>query len=190
MADKSCFTLNIDNFNDFAERVKEDPEAAQYEFTTTTRWQDGALAETEARGRTIATDEPEGLGGQDSAIDPLELLLASLGSCLSIGLVTQAAQRGVDFNDFEIEVTGQLDLRGYLGVDDSVRPGFENLEYTVRIDSDAAPETLREIVETAEAGSPMYDNILNGVPIESNFELRAPAENGEAESEAAKSSAA
>ncbi|WP_103030534.1 OsmC family protein [Salinibacter altiplanensis] len=181
MADKSCLTLNINNFNDFAERVKEDPAAARYEFTTTTRWQDGALAETEARGRTIATDEPEGLGGQDSAIDPVELLLASLGSCLSIGLVTQAAQRNVDFNDFEIEVTGELDLRGYLGVEDSVRPGYKNLEYTVRIDSDAAPETLREIVEAAEVGSPMHDNISNGVPIESNVQLSVPTDNGTGE---------
>lgn len=177
---KSCFTLNIDNFNDFAEKVKEDPEAAAYSFSSTTRWQGGAISETEARGRTIMTDEPEGLGGQDTALDPVELLLASLGSCLSIGLVTQAAQRDVDFNDFEIEVTGELDLRGYLGVDDSVRPGYKNLEYTVRIDSDADPEQLREILEAAENNSPMYDNILNGVPISSTLETSAPVGNGTA----------
>ncbi|WP_263788168.1 OsmC family protein [Salinibacter grassmerensis] len=170
MSEKSCLTLNIDNFNDFAEQVQEDPSKADFSFTTTTRWQGGAQSETEARGRTISADEPEDLGGQDSAIDPVELLLASLGSCLSIGLVTQAAKRDVDFNDFEIEVTGDLDLRGYLGVDDTVRPGFTNIEYTVRIDSDAEPEVLHEILEAAEAGSPMYDNILNGVSVTSNLE--------------------
>lgn len=175
---KSCFTLNIDNFNDFAERVQQDPEAAHFEFSATTRWQGGAIAETEARGRTIATDEPESLGGQDTALDPVELLLASLGSCLSIGLVTQASQRGIDFNDFEIEVTGELDLRGYLGVDDSVRPGYKNLEYVVRIDSDADAEELREILDAAEKNSPMYDNILNGVPISSTLETASPAGNG------------
>lgn len=179
MSEKSCLTLNIDNFNDFAEQVQEDPSKADFSFTTTTRWKGGAQSETEARGRTIEADEPEDLGGQDSAIDPVELLLASLGSCLSIGLVTQAAKRDVDFNDFEIEVTGDLDLRGYLGVDDTVRPGFTNIEYTVRIDSDADPEVLQEILEAAEAGSPMYDNILNGVSITSNLETEpALAENG------------
>ena len=177
---KSCFTLDIDNFNDFAKRVQDDPSEAHFEFSTTTRWQGGAIAETEARGRTIATDEPEALGGQDSAIDPVELLLASLGSCLSIGLVTQAAKRDVEFKDFEIDVTGTMDLRGYLDVDDEVRPGFTELEYTVRIDSDADPEVLREILEAAEKGSPMYDNILNGVPISANLETASPAGNGAA----------
>ena len=172
---KSCFSLNIDNYQNLVERVQDDPDAAHFAFTATTRWQGGAITETEARGRTIAADEPEDLGGQDSALDPVELLLASLGSCVSIGLVTQAAQRGIDFDDFEIEVTGELDLRGYLGVDDSVRPGYKNLEYTVRIESDASEETLREILEAAERTSPMFDNISNGVPISSSLEVGALA---------------
>lgn len=180
---KSCFSLNIDNYNAFIDRVKEDPDAAQFAFTATTRWQGGAITETEARGRTIAADEPEALGGQDSALDPVELLLASLGSCISIGLVTQAAQRDVDFHDFEIEVTGELDLRGYLGVDDAVRPGYRNLEYTVRIDSDAPREVLEEILAAAERTSPMYDNIGNGVPITSTLEVAQEAET-DAEAEA------
>jgi len=172
---KSCFSLNIDNYQNLVERVKEDPDAAHFAFTATTRWQGGAITETEARGRTITADEPEDLGGQDSALDPVELLLASLGSCISIGLVTQAAQRDIDFDDFEIEVTGELDLRGYLGVDDGVRPGYKNLEYTVRIESDASKEVLREILAEAERTSPMFDNIHNGVPISSSLEVASPA---------------
>jgi uncharacterized OsmC-like protein len=77
-------------------------------------------------------------------------------------------------------VTGTMDLRGYLDVDDEVRPGFTELEYTVRIDSDADPEVLREILDAAEKGSPMYDNILNGVPISANLETASPAGNGAA----------
>lgn len=89
--------------------------------------------------------------------------------------MTQAAQRGIDFEDFEIEVTGELDLRGYLGLGDSVRPGYKNLEYTVRIESDASEEVLREILEEAERTSPMFDNISNDVPISSSLKAGAPA---------------
>lgn len=60
--------------------------------------------------------------------------------------------------------------------DESVRPGYKNLEYTVRIESDASAETLREILEEAERTSPMFDNISNGVPISSSFEVASLAE--------------
>lgn len=168
---KSCFTLDLGKYRDFVRAVKEDPEKAKFRFTAVTRWKDGAVTETVTRDRVIVADEPEVLGGRDSAADPVELLLAALTSCVSIGLVTQAAQRGVDFDDFEIEVSGDLDLRGYLGLDEGVRPGYTGLEYVVRIKSDAPRETLEEIVRAAERTSPMFDNIRNGVPIRSQLEV-------------------
>ncbi len=168
---KSCMTLNLGNYMNFLRMVQEDPSKARFSFSTKTHWKGGAQTETTARGRTIAADEPEAFGGQDSAADPVELLLAALASCVSIGLVTQAAKRGVDFDDFEIEVTGDLDLRGYLGLDESVRPGYTNVQYVVRVKSDAPQDVIEEILRTAERTSPMFDNIRNGVPISSRLEM-------------------
>lgn len=65
---KSCFSLDIDSYQNLVERVKEDPDAAQFAFAATTRWQYGAIPETEARGRTITADEPEDLGGQGTTV--------------------------------------------------------------------------------------------------------------------------
>lgn len=175
MGTKSCFTLNLDNYRDFIRRVEADPAAALFSFSAKTTWEGGTVTRTSARDRIIAADEPEALGGSNSALDPVELLLAALTSCVSIGLVTQAARRGLDFNDFEIEVSGDLDLRGYLGLSDEVRPGYTNLNYTVRLQSDVPEDVLEEIFRTAERTSPMYDNILNGVPISSRLEVvRSP----------------
>ncbi len=168
---KSCFTLNIDNYRDFVRQVQEDPEKGKFRFTAKTLWEGGTITRTVARDRVIVADEPEALGGQDSAPDPVELLLAALTSCVSIGLVTQAASRGIDFEDFEIEISGELDLRGYLGLDESVRPGYTGIEYVVRVKSDAPPEVLEEILRAAERTSPMYDNIANPTPIRSRLEV-------------------
>lgn len=168
---KSCFSLDLDNYRDFVRQVQQDPSKGEFRFSAKTVWHDGTVTETIARDRVIAADEPEALGGTDSAADPVELLLAALTSCVSIGLVTQAAKRGIDFEDFEIEVAGDLDLRGYLGLDESVRPGYTNLEYTVRIKSDAPQAILEDILRTAELTSPMFDNIQNGVPIQSRLEV-------------------
>lgn len=169
MSNKSCFSLNLDNYHDFVNAVKEDPEKALFSFSAKTFWQGGTITETIARGRKIAADEPEALGGKDSALDPVELLLAALTSCISIGIVTQAAKRGIDFDDFEIEVQGDLDLRGYLGLDESVRPGYTNLDYRIRVQTDAPDTVVQEILREAERTSPMFDNIRNGVPITSHL---------------------
>lgn len=169
--EKSCLTLNMDYYKEFVKQVEQNPDAANFRFSAKTEWRDGAITRTVVRDREILADEPKALGGQDSAADPVEFLLASLTSCVSIGLVTHAVKRGIDFEDFEIEVNGDLDLRGYLGLDDSVRPGYTNLEYTVRVKSDADAGELEELLRTAEKHSPMFDNINNGVPIESRLEV-------------------
>lgn len=162
----SCMNLDIKTMEKTKAHIAENPADGQGAFESVTEWQDGAVAMTRARSFTLKTDEPTPLGGTDSAIDPMELLLASLGTCLTIGWVTHANQRGIDFRDLKIKVKAPYDLRGYLGLDDKVRPGFMNLEYTVEVDSDADPAVLEEIKAASEAGSPMFDNILNGTPIQ------------------------
>ena len=162
---RSCTTLDLATFDATREAVAGDPSIGKGSFSTTTEWEDGARARTVARSFAIETDEPAPLGGTDAAVDPMELLLASVGTCLTIGWVTHAAKREVDFRDLRIDVNGDFDLRGYLALDDDVRPGFTNLSYTVHVDSDAAPEQLEEIRQAAERFSPMFDNARNATPI-------------------------
>jgi putative redox protein len=123
---KSCTILDLDAFEATKSGVEADPTAGQGAFQTTTTWEDGARARTVARSFTIETDEPAPLGGTDQAVDPMELLLASVGTCLTIGWVTNAVRRGVDFRDLRIDVSGDYDLRGYLGIDET-RPGFGSI---------------------------------------------------------------
>lgn len=167
----SCTNLDLEAFETTREAVSKDRSLGKGSFTTVTTWEDGARSRTIARSFTIDTDEPAPLGGTDRAIDPMELILASLGTCLSIGWVTQAAKRGVDFRRLEIKVDGDYDLRGYLAVDEKVRPGFGSLRYTVQVESDASAATLEEIRLAAEATSPMFDNILRPTAIEGRIEV-------------------
>lgn len=160
---KSCTTLDLEAFESTKSAVEADPSAGQGSFQTSTTWQDGARARTVARSFTIETDEPAPLGGTDQAVDPMELLLAAVGTCLTIGWVTNAARRGVDFRDLRIDVSGEYDLRGYLGIDDT-RPGFGAITYTVHVDTDADDATLDDIRKAAEVGSPMVDNAANATP--------------------------
>lgn len=156
--------LDLNAYNETKNAVSKNPSAGEGQFESLTTWSNGAMGVTRARSFEIRTDEPEALGGKDSAIDPMELLLGALGSCLTIGWATHAEKRGVNLYALQIRVTAPFDLRGYLGVSRDVRPGFSELRYEVSVDSDADPATLEEIKIAAEEGSPMLDNILNATP--------------------------
>lgn len=164
---RSCFSLDMGSYDQTREAIRNDPKLGQGSFTTLTEWTDGAQARTTARSFTIETDEPAPLGGTDKAIDPMELLLAAVGTCLQIGWVTHANKRGIDFRSLRIETTGDYDLQGYLALDSSLPPGFMNISYTVKVDTDADPTVLEEIRAAAENGSPVTQNVLKGTPIQS-----------------------
>ncbi len=169
--EKSCLNIDLESYKELVDLVDQDPEQGKFTFSARTEWENGAVTRTVARDNVIQADEPEALGGTDTAADPVELLLSALTSCVSIGLITRAADRGIDFDELEIEVEGALDLRGYFGLDENIRPGYEGLEYTVRIQSDADPVVIEQLLRETEQSSPMYDNIRNGVPIRSSLEV-------------------
>lgn len=161
MSVPSCSTLDLAAYDATKATLARDPAGAVGSFTTVTTWEDGARARTTARSFTIETDEPAPLGGTDKAVDPMELVLAAVGTCLTIGWVTAAARRGIDYRGLRIEVAGEFDLRGYLDLDPQVRPGFSGIQYTVHVDTDADPAVLEEIKAAAERTSPMFDNVAN-----------------------------
>lgn len=165
MSSPSCSTLDLAAYDATKAALGQNPTAAAGSFSTVTTWEDGARARTTARSFVIETDEPAPLGGTDKAVDPMELLLAAVGTCLTIGWVTAAARRGVDYRDLRIEVSGDFDLRGYLELDEAVRPGFSDIRYVVHVDTDADPAVLEEIKAAAERTSPMFDNVANATPV-------------------------
>jgi len=168
MANKSCFNIDINKMKEFIEAVEKDPGKGQFTFKTNTVWQDGSVSKTTARDFNIITDEPETLGGKDSGIDPIELLLGSIASSIALGFSTQAAKKRIELKKFNIETEGDIDVRGYLGLS-GPRPGFNNIRYTLNVESDASEEELEDSLRSAEETSPMYDNVSKGVPVYSEI---------------------
>ncbi|MFW6384895.1 MAG: OsmC family peroxiredoxin, partial [Halodesulfurarchaeum sp.] len=67
------------------------------------------------------------------------------------------------------EMDGDVDLRGFLGISDDVRAGYENVTCTTYIEADASEEELVELRECVEATSPLIDSITNEVPLETRL---------------------
>jgi uncharacterized OsmC-like protein len=159
--------------------IKAQPELAKFQFRATNRWIDGAHnrstikgfyaagGEDTSRSEEFEVDagEPAILLGNDTGANPAEYLLHALAACLTTSIVYVAAARKVELTSVESTLTGDMDVRGALGVDDEPRNGFERIGAAFRVTGNAPEEKLREIVERGQQRSAVYDMVTNGVPV-------------------------
>ena len=160
--------------------VKEQPELGRFQFRATNRWIDGAHNRSTIKGFYAAggedtsrsgefhadAGEPAILLGTDTGPNPAEYLLHALAACLTTSIVYVAAARKVELTSVESILTGDMDVRGALGVDDEPRNGFEHIGVSFRVAGNAPEEKLREVVARAQARSAVFDMVSNGVPVE------------------------
>jgi uncharacterized OsmC-like protein len=104
-------------------------------------------------------------GGTNRFANPQEHLLAALNACMTVGYVAQCAVRGITLESLEIETNGEIDLRGFLGIDPAVPPGYESLTYTVHIKGSGTNEQFAEIHEAVMATSPNFYNMSRAVAL-------------------------
>jgi uncharacterized OsmC-like protein len=159
--------------------IKARPGLARFQFRATNRWLGGAHNRSTIRGFYAAggedttrvgafeldAGEPAILLGSDTGANPAEYLLHALAACLTTSIVYVAAARRVELTSVESRLTGDMDVRGALGVDPEPRNGFERIGVSFRVTGDAPAEKLREVVERARARSAVYDMVTNGVPV-------------------------
>lgn len=105
----------------------------------------------------ITVDEPPELGGQDSAANPVELVLVALGTCQEIMYSAYAAVMDIQLDSVKVNVRGYLDLKGLFGLDPSIPPGYKRITFDTEIESPAGDESLRKLVETVEGHCPVLD---------------------------------
>jgi uncharacterized OsmC-like protein len=170
--------VNVDELNATVDAIKVDAEIAKFKFRASNKWVSGGHNRTTVkdlygacqeitrdRSFVIEADEPPILLGTDRGANPVEYTLAALAGCLTTTLVFHAAALGVKLDAVESKFEGDADLRGFLGLDESVRNGLDKIRVTFSIKSDAPPEKIRELIELAQNRSGVFDMLKNGVPI-------------------------
>ena len=168
--------INVDDLFALIDGVKREPAKGKTNWHVTTTWQGQTRrrAEVESfeiggekvpRRFSIDIDEPRELGGSNSFANPQDHLIAALNACMTVGYVAQCAVRGITLESLAIETDGEIDLRGFLGIDPAVAQGYENLSYTVRIKGDGTKEQLAEIHDAVIATSPNFYNLSRAVAL-------------------------
>ncbi len=147
------------------------PGAGAATFRTTSRLVGVTEVANTARGHTFTADEPPSLGGSDAAANPVEYVLGALGSCQAITFRVWSEALGIPFDEVEVRVEGDLDVRGFFGVDDTVPAGCGEIRVRARLRGSASPERYAELHAAVEEHCPVQD-MLTGVTIKSELELR------------------
>ena len=164
-------------------QVSKDPSVGRVKFQVTTTWKGTTKSETVVQGyeiggqkvkriHTFVIDEPKELLGEDSSANPQEYLMGAMNACILNTYVIAAAMKGIKLEKVEkveMETEGELDLRGFLGIDQNVIPGYKELKYKVRLKGNGTQEQYEEVHKTVVATSPNYYNISHA--IELNTEL-------------------
>jgi len=119
-----------------------------------------------SRGHIVKVDEPPTLGGQDLGANPVEHALIALASCQAITYRFWAAKLGIELDGLEVTAAGDLDVRGFFGFDDGVRPGFTSVRLQITPTGPESAERYQELADAVDAHCPVLDLFSNATPVE------------------------
>lgn len=129
-------------------------------FQSDVKWaREGVLSVADIGGKEVLIDEPPSLGGTDKAPNPVEYILAALGGCINVLVVSFAKNFDVDVEDVQVHLEGDLDPDGFLGKNPNVRPGYEEIRFHIDVTSSSPQENIEALLEHVENVCPVKDTL-------------------------------
>ena len=169
--------VNVTQLFETIDSIKENPKIAKFNFRAKNKWKDGTVnlttisdfdgaCQTHERSKpyVFTKDEPPVLLGNDTGANPGEYLLAGLAGCITTSLVAHASARGIKIDSIESTLEGDIDLHGLLQLDDT-NPGYQGINISFKIESDAPRETLEELIQLARKASPVANTVSRPTPV-------------------------
>ena len=171
--------VNVSKLFGTVEAIKENPEIAKFNFKAKGKWINGGHNRTtinefygacqnfqRSQSFVFEKDEPPVLLGEDQGANPVEYVFAALDGCLTTSLIYHAAAQGIKIDEVETSFSGDLNLHGFLGLDENTRNGYEKIKVEFKIKADAPKEKLQELVQLAQKRSPVFDIVSHPTPVE------------------------
>jgi uncharacterized OsmC-like protein len=146
-------------------KLQEEPGQGDTLWKAEVIWQGGFRNQIRTRDLPAGyADEPEVLGGTNTAPNPVEQLLGALGSCLAIGYTANASLRGIQIEELRIELEGHIDLPVFLGLREG-HAGYPDIALRVYLKADAPQETVEELHQQVLRTSPVGHTIEKAIPL-------------------------
>ena len=166
--------IALSHMSEVIGHIKQMPELAQFQWRAKSRWVNGAHTQTTFKDYTGAggeqshrkafvydTDHPELFQQSDEGVTPVEFLLHALAGCLTAGIASVAANRGVQLQEVTATLEADHDMQAVLGLAKGQRPGFSAVRVRFDVVGDATSEELAAIVERSRQVSAVFDILTN-----------------------------
>ena len=163
--------------------IRDTPDIAKFKFRAKNEWIDGGHNRTtitdfygaqqdhdHEKPFVLDEDEHQVLLGEDIGPNPVEYLLTGLIGCLTSALVYHAAAKGIEIKGVKSRLEGDIDLRGFLGMSQDVKVGYEDIRVYFKIDADVPEEQKEELIEMAQKYSPVFNTVSNPTPVSVKLE--------------------
>jgi len=170
--------VNVEELFKTIDAVKATPGIAKFKFRIRNEWVDGGYNRSTAKSFygvgaendrpkafVMEADEPPILLGKDRGANPVEHLLHALAACVTSSMVYHAAAKAIEIEEVESSIEGDIDLRGFLGLDKTVRNGYQQIRMNFKIKADVTDEQLQELCRFGPTYSPVFDSVTKGVPV-------------------------
>ena len=168
--------IDTDAVHELMDNVDSDPAKGMTHWRVASAWQGGTHSRAQVDGFAIGgvdvsrrfaidIDEPFEIGGDNAFANPQEYLLAALNACMIVGYTALCALQGITLQKLEITTEGDIDLRGFFGIEPNVAAGYRELHSTVVIKGNGTDEQLRKIHDMVPATSPNFYNITRAVRV-------------------------
>lgn len=120
-------------------------------------------------GFTFDVDEPEGLGGQNTAANPLELYLSALLSCQIATFRFWSEHLGIKVGEISAKADGDIDVKGFFGLDPNVPAGYKKIKVHVTVSGPETEARYKELQAAVDAHCPVFNTTVSATPIETTL---------------------
>ena len=179
---KTINGFHANEINETLQALQQNPEIAKFQFRVRNKWIQGGHnqssiqgfygggKEDDTRAEPFVFDngEPPILLGNNEGANPVEFVLHALAGCMTTTMVLHAAARGIEIDSVESAFEGDLDVQGFLGLDETVRNGYQQIQINFKIEGDLSDDQKNELISFTSK-SPVFDIVTNRVPVKVNL---------------------
>lgn len=166
--------INIAGLSEYANEVKEDDTQSRATYGVTLNWESGTKTNIKTkniifgnhkliRDFEFTIDEPTQFLGVNCAPNPAEYMLGGLAGCMAVTFMAGATAMDIKIDKLQLEIDGELDLKGFLGLNENSNAGFPELKFIFNVKGNGTQEQYNALLERVSKHSPNFNTIRNEV---------------------------
>lgn len=168
--------INLEGLAQYTELITKQHEEAISAYGITAEWLGGTQTKVSTHNQKLGSveikkdfsftiDEPKELLGNNDFPTPQDYLLGGMAGCMMVGFVVGASAKGIKLENVKLQITGALNLRGFLNVEKSAPIGFDEIQFSFNINGEGTQEQYDEIIKNVQQFSPNYRTIADNVKV-------------------------